>query len=191
MEKLVQVKNLVYTECQVNPRLQWFWSSHIAIVAENAQELATKHGGNMELVMLGAYLHDIGRIRDANGQEHDVVGIPMVKDILLGFGYGTIYVGVQDIVRTHRCHSDNMPRTLEEKLVATADAMSHFRGDFYLHRLWYHGPDSNFKEHIKESLKKMERDFRDKIFFPDAREKIALDYKAFKRVYSSTFVDSG
>jgi len=49
------------------------------------------------------------------------------------FGYGRKTVArVGEIILAHSCEGKLTPKTLEGKILATADAMSHFAGDFYL-----------------------------------------------------------
>ena len=184
--KLENIRSLIYNECQWEPRLQWFWKSHIVVVEECAKELATQEKANMEIVMLGVYLHDIAQIRKIDDEEkHDIVGAVVAENIMRQYGYDILTIEkVKGLILAHRC-KDRKPETLEEKILATADAVSHFRGDFYLYLLWQHDPKETLEASIQYDLEKMERDFREKIFFKSARKKITPAYEAFKFVFSS------
>jgi len=184
-KRLSKVRALVYNECQASEMLRWFWDSHLAIVEQYTQELAAEQGTDVEVVLLGVYLHDIARIRGKGEEEHDLVGVPIAEEIMKQFGYDDqIIQRVKGVILTHRC-KERKPESLEEKILATADAMSHFRGDFYLPLIWHHYPNDKLGEMIRFVLDKMERDFHDKIFFESARAKIKPDYEAFKQVFST------
>jgi len=184
-ERLSTIRALVYNECQANKMLQWFWNSHLSIVEQYAQELTMEQNANAEVVLLGVYLHDIARIRGKGEEEHDLAGAPIAEEIMKKFSYdGQIIQRVKGVILTHRC-GERKPESLEEKILATADAMSHFRGDFYLPLIWHHYPNDKLGEVIRFILDKMERDFHDKIFFEGARAKIKPDYEALKRVFST------
>ncbi|MCD4840468.1 MAG: TIGR00295 family protein [Methanosarcinales archaeon] len=106
--------------------------NHCIVVSDHARELAEKMHQNgyavdIELVQIGAILHDIGRSR-THDIRHGVEGVILAKD----FGLDDKIV---DIIRTHigagimpdetvllGLPPDNyIPSTLEEKIVAHAD----------------------------------------------------------------------
>jgi len=106
--------------------------NHCRVVSDCARELAEKihqngYAVDIELVQMGAILHDIGRSR-THDIRHGVEGVILAKD----FGLDDKIV---DIIRTHigagimpeetvllGLPLDNyIPSTLEEKIVAHAD----------------------------------------------------------------------
>ncbi len=106
--------------------------NHCRVVSDCARELAEKihqngYAVDIELVQMGAILHDIGRSR-THDIRHGVEGVILAKD----FGLDDKIV---DIIRTHigagimpeetvllGLPPDNyIPSTLEEKIVAHAD----------------------------------------------------------------------
>jgi len=184
LARLNTVRSLVYNECQGNEEFQWVWDSHLATVERFARELAIEQGADFEVAMLGAYLHDIGRIKGDGDQEHDIAGVPIAEQIMSEMGYDDQSIQkVKGIILAHECRGIK-PKTLEEKIVATADAMSHFSGDFYLNLLWNHKPRKTFEECIQSSLEKMEREFHNNIFFESARERVRPAYEALKLVFN-------
>ena len=186
LERADKVRSLVYNECQENEELKWVWDSHLAVVERLTRELAIEQEADMELTMLGAYLHDIGRIKGGSDQGHDIAGVPIAEEIMRELGYDDQSIElVRGIILAHPCR-DIKPNTLVEKIVATADAMSHFSGDFYLQLLWHHKPRKTFEECIESSLEKIDREFNYNIFFESARAKVKPAYEAFKFVYSTT-----
>lgn len=100
---------------------------HTLAVLERAIHLQDEHGGNLELVMSGALLHDVGRTR-THGIKHGVEGAKMVKEkgwseelqrIVerhIGGGITKEEAREQDLP-----HRSFVPETLEEKIICHAD----------------------------------------------------------------------
>ncbi len=78
---------------------------------------------------------------------------------------------------THRCKKYK-PQTLEQKILATADAISHFKPPFYL---WFSTISTKpLKEQLESNLQKLERDYNEKIFFEDERNSVRKEYEVLK-----------
>ena len=94
-------------------------------------------------------------------------------------------VGVDkvQIITPHSCQ-EIKPATTEGKILATADAMAHLTTDFYLHFCWTHEVEPDFDEYKKWVLKKIERDFNDKIFFEEERQLVKESYESIKLLFS-------
>ena len=89
---------------------------------------------------------------------------------MLEYGYSSDKIKrVQAVILSHSC--DNlMPKTLEGKILATADAMTHYVNDFYL-QIATTG-QRNLVEFKAWALEKLNRDYNKKIFFPFAKKEI-------------------
>ena len=100
---------------------------HILAVTSLAQEIARCCGADMDLVLAGAMLHDIGR-GVSHGIDHAVIGagilrrrgLPeaVVRIVERHIGCG---ITAEEAVRLGLPARDYMPTTLEEKVVAHAD----------------------------------------------------------------------
>jgi hypothetical protein len=102
-----------------------------------------------------------------------------------GYSDDEIALTVDDAVRYHSCHDGQIPKSLEGKILATADALFHLETDFYIYSVWAHaGEGATLVETKEYVLKKLDRDFKNKILFDDEREKARGDYKTFKRIFS-------
>ena len=89
---------------------------------------------------------------------------------------------VSEACRTHCCQ-DVKPKSLEAKILATAaDAMSHLANGFYLRLFFVRRFGENFEENKKAVLRKLERDFHDKILFPKAKKIVRPLYNAWKKI---------
>jgi len=154
-----------------------FWSLHLKPVIDMAKELAEKYDADIEIAWLSAILHDIARLDDL--EPHDEIGSEKAYILLTEEGFDKKTAEeVRDTILTHRV-KQHKPKTLEQKILATADAMSHFKTPFYL---WFSSMSAKpFKEQLESSLKKIERDYDDKIFFEDERKLIRPEYQILKK----------
>lgn len=153
-----------------------FWEIHVKQVIEFSKQMAVKYGADLEIVWLAAMLHDIARLEDI--EPHDEYGSKKAYMMLIekGFDYA-LAEKVKDAILTHRCKK-HAPETLEQKIIATADAMAHFIPPFYF---WI-GKYSNkgFGEVLEWNRDKLKRDFNEKIFFEDEKVLVSAQYEALK-----------
>ncbi|KKQ45903.1 MAG: hypothetical protein US63_C0009G0014 [Candidatus Moranbacteria bacterium GW2011_GWC2_37_8] len=139
--------------------------------------MAVKYGADLEVVWLAAMLHDIARLEDL--EPHDEIGSEKAYKILIERRFNLeLAKEVSSTILTHRCKK-YAPETLEQKIIATADAMAHFIPPFYF---WI-GKYSNksFEEVLEKNRNKLERDFNEKIFFEEERKLVAIHYEILKK----------
>jgi putative nucleotidyltransferase with HDIG domain len=167
-----------YLDIDKSRKYSEFWRYHVSVVINLSVKLAIKYGAHSEVVWTAAILHDIGRLL-VNGEPHDQVGSSESRLILSKRGFEEEFIrDVSGVILTHRCR-DFEPESLEQKVLATADAMAHFVSPFYL---WSHTYSSKpFKEQLEGNYKKINRDFYEKIFFEEERESIASEYGVLLR----------
>lgn len=103
-----------------------FWREHIQYVYKESRDLAIKYNADLEIVSLGALLHDIALIRKVGTKkDHHINGRNIADEILTGLGYLEDKKNkVLDCVYNHR--SSKNGHTLEERCVADADILAHF-----------------------------------------------------------------
>lgn len=151
-----------------------FWTFHVKPVIEISKRLAEKYNSAMpNVVWLAAILHDIARLTDQ--EPHDEIGAEKARVFLEERGFWGN--DVESIILTHRCKK-HVPQTLEQKIIATADAMAHFQQPFYL---WYsYMSNKSFSQQLRTMLPKLERDYHTKIFFNKEREAVRNQYEVLK-----------
>ncbi len=183
------VENL-YLRSQL-PAARWMWETHVQIVALKAKEIAQRVHASLEQVVSAALLHDIADTKLLRSDEnHDVESEQIARDILLeaGFSVDEVEVIISEILKTHSAYPENMPKTLEAKVVSTADAYGHLGTNFYndmtIEQLRLFGLAMTNEEHRLWILKKIERDFNSKIFFENVREELTEAYETIKKKYS-------
>jgi uncharacterized protein len=153
-----------------------FWFLHLKFVIDYSKKLAKKYNADLEIIWISAILHDIARLDDL--EPHDEIGSEKAYNILLEEGFDKeIAEKVKNTILTHSCKRYK-PQTLEQKILSTADAVSHFKKPFYL---WFSFICViSFKEQIKGGLTKIEKDYNEKIFFEEEREFVRKEYEVLK-----------
>jgi HD superfamily phosphodiesterase len=179
-KKIGQIKKLVKNEClTLGFAGGWFYDVHLLAVEKCAKELLVElPKANAEVVMLGVWLHDLQRVRGIAG-DHAKMGAIEAEKVMKQFEYSEETIGqVKNMILAHSCDTKLMPKTLEEKILATADAMSHYVNDFYL-TIALSGK-RDLPEFKKWALEKLDKDFNKKIFFVSVKKRIAPRHKILK-----------
>ena len=105
--------------------------NHSKAVCKKALKLSSNFDVDIELVKTGALLHDIGRSK-TNGIDHAVVGAEILKN--MGFPDSVANIALRHIgagipkkeaIQLGLPPKDYIPLTLEEKIVAHADNLTH------------------------------------------------------------------
>jgi len=169
---------------------KWMWENHVKWVSKKAQILAQKYQADEEKVVVGALLHDLADARYERGHEKfDSWGDKTAREVLLDVKFASTEIDeiIKIIVNPHACRPDNLPTTLEGKVLATADAMFHLQTSFFPLFCFANRPVSkqSFEDWQVWFLEKIERDFHKKIFFEDERAEVLPDYKALKKVFAN------
>ncbi len=128
MDVIEEIKNFVKHECN-KPTSKYGpepFDFHFVPVVEYAQKLADELGGDKEVITIAAWLHDIGSI--VYGREnHHITGPKIAEDKLRELGYPIEkIILIKKCILNHRGSQCNERNSVEEKIVAEADAMSHF-----------------------------------------------------------------
>ena len=168
----------------------WFLESHTKKVLEHAKWLCERlPEADREVVELSVWLHDIFYFIDfSRHEEHAVLGAEEASRRLrdLKISEETI-AKVADAIRCHSC-KEEVPATVEAKILATADAMIHFDPYFFLSLVMSAGiverlGVEGFRKH---ALKKLDKDISEKkMFFDFARERVYKDYLELKTFFGN------
>jgi uncharacterized protein len=155
------------------------WENHIKIVYDLSLLLAKKLGADGEIVAIAALLHDIASLKNKKYvKEHHVHGLWIARQILEKLNYPEDrLMKVLHCIYAHR-GSKKIPReTLEAKIVASADAMSHivyFPSILRLAIIPYQMP---LNEAVPWSLAKIKRSWN-KIELPAGKKMVKPHYEA-------------
>lgn len=101
---------------------------HIESVVNNAELLADKFNADKEIYIISAWLHDIASITDYNlYEEHHIHGAKIAEEILEKFNYEYKKIeAVKNCILNHRESIKNKRISIEEQIIADANAISHF-----------------------------------------------------------------
>ena len=103
-----------------------FWEQHVKYVVKEAKELAKKYGADIEIVELGALLHDVALMSNVGERkDHHINGANIARDILNKVKYPEERIEkIIGCVLNHR--SSKNATNIEEQCVADADILAHF-----------------------------------------------------------------
>lgn len=103
-----------------------YWNEHIKYVYIESKKLANKYGADMEIVKLGALLHDIALICEVGSKkDHNINGKILAEEMLKKYNYPEDKMNrVLSCVYNHR--SSKNATNIEDLCVADADILAHF-----------------------------------------------------------------
>lgn len=103
-----------------------FWNMHIKYVVSEAKKLALTYAADLEIVELGALLHDIALVAKVGTKaDHHTNGAVLAKELLEKYHYPKEKLDrVLGCVLNHR--SSKNATNIEELCVADADIIAHF-----------------------------------------------------------------
>ncbi|MCX6761109.1 MAG: HD domain-containing protein [Candidatus Nealsonbacteria bacterium] len=128
MDIVQEIKNFVETECK-KPTSKYGYEPfpfHFVPAVGYAEELADEFGGNKEIILIAAWLHDIGSIISGR-EDHHITGAMIAEEKLKELQYPAEKIElVKKCILNHRGSQHNSKESIEEQIVAEADAMSSF-----------------------------------------------------------------
>jgi uncharacterized protein len=155
------------------------WQLHMLPMIEDALQLAKIYKVDKNLVELAALMHDIGLTKNVDIKNHQLVGIPMAVKILKEFKYDSETIKeISHCIESHRSSKGPKPKTLLAKIIANADATSHF--DAFLSLFYFRAKKHNFEETVEWVKEKIERNWQKKLTLPVAKKLVRKKYLAIK-----------
>ncbi len=156
---------------------------HFKLVAHYSELLTDKLDADKEIVMPSAWLHDMGSIIGSY-KDHHIVGAEMAEGVLQSLDYPIDKIEqIKHCIYAHRGSKDIPRETIEAKIIASADAMSHFADISGLFHLVFIVNGETDHDKGKEFVKnKLKRSF-DKIEFKEGYEIIMNKIKAAEEIF--------
>jgi len=162
-EVIEKVKQELLIRCEKSKQKDGydFWNEHIKYVVQNAVKLAKEYGADVEIVELGALLHDIAMPSEYGEREqHHIFGAEIAEQLLTELEYPKERIEqVKNCVLNHRGSKDKPRNTIEEQCVADADVIAHFDCIPSLFSLVYKKMDLSIGDGKEYVRKKLERDY--------------------------------
>ena len=138
-----------------------FWNDHIKYVVSNSIDLAKKYNADIEIVELGALLHDISMPSEYGEREkHNIYGAEIAEKLLTELNYPEDRIErVKKCILNHRGSSNAVRDTIEEQCVADADVIAHFDCIPSLFHLVYKERNMTVSEGEEFVKKKLQGDY--------------------------------
>lgn len=168
--------------------LDWFFDFHLKEVVLAAQDLLKEYPeADRDVVILASWLHDLGHLRaktlaevDLVKPDHHIVGAKMAEEILKKYNLEKqILEKISRSIICHRAKDPYQPQTIEEKIVAVADTLSHFHSIFFLVYFKVY-PTETLDKYVVKQKEKLARDWRDLALLPKAQD---LARKRYEIIY--------
>lgn len=179
MNIISEIKNFVESECKKPTSLYGYepFPFHFMPMVEYAKKLADELGGDREVIILSAWLHDIGSIIHGR-KDHHITSAKIAEEKLKELNYPPEKIKlIKKCILNHRGSEKNVRVTLEEKIVAEADALSAFdnlSGIFKAAFVYEKLDQGAAKESVR---KKLENKFK-QLHFEKSKEIIRPKYEA-------------
>jgi len=172
-----EIKDSVLGMAKDSP-LDWFFDFHLREVVAASEDLLKKYPeADREVVILASWMHDLGHLVaitldevDSVKADHHLVGEKMAQKMLEPYNLPKEkQAKIARAILCHRAKEPYLPQTIEEKIVAVADTLSHFESIFYLAYFKIYPKDS-LEVFVTKQKEKMARDWRDLALLPEAQE---------------------
>lgn len=174
-EKIEKVRSILKEAAE-----EFDWKCHLSLVVKYAVKLGKLRNADLEVVELGALLHDIGRVK-FGPKDHEITGTEEAERILRDLNYSEdVIEKVKHCVSTHRASVDRKAETLEAEIVRDADALSHFDALPLLARAGLRKFDGDVQKTTEWIYAKLQRDWNNKMHLPESKEMVKEKYKAAK-----------
>jgi HD superfamily phosphodiesterase len=163
----------------------WLYENHVLWVANKTEEWSTQLNLNIEISVAAALLHDIAdSVMQRSDQGHEQKSLEIARNLCQEAGYSQQDTAtiVDDICTKHSCRNGIVPESEEGKVMASADAASHYMTEFYFYAF---NSGSNWGDYdylLAWARKKIERDYAEKIFHDFIREELRPHYNAWQLV---------
>ena len=185
MSVIDEIKTFVENECK-KPTSKYGYepfTSHLVPTVRYAKQLAEELGGNKEIIVISAWLHDIGSFVHGR-KDHHITGARIAEDKLRELNYPPEKIElVKQCIMNHRGSQQRERKTIEEKIVAEADVLSNFdnvAGIFNAALVFEHKTQEEATVSVKEKLQRK----WNQLHFERSREVIRPKYEAAMILFS-------
>jgi len=179
MDIVEKIKKFVANECK-KPRSRYGYEPypfHFVPTVHYAKKLADELGGDKEVILVAAWLHDIGAIIHGR-DDHHLTGAQIAVAKLKQLHYPSRKIElVKKCILHHRGSKQNKRRSLEEKIVAEADTMSNFDNIAGIFKAVFIYENLTQGQAKKSVLKKLENKWR-QLHFANSKKIIKPKYEA-------------
>lgn len=148
---------------------------HINPVVEIACNMAKELNADIQVVEISAYFHDITKIT-GDRKHHHITGANYAEKFLKKYNIEEEKVEqIKNCIKKHRGASEFKRETIEEKIIATADAVAHIEHPLTLFYAWYGRRQCSIDDGADGIIKKLQKSW-DKIELDYVKERLKVKY---------------
>ncbi len=153
-------------------RKDWIFPNHIDIMIDLVKKLSSKYKGDKETCILATILHDVGLVykrKSSSTAGHENRSVEYAKKILNRYKYSEYEIKkVIDCIKS--TYPKNRPKTINDKIVRTADALSQLTSIHFFAKATFSQSIDNYIEWLERKVK---NNFK-KICFKDEMDQVKL-----------------
>lgn len=173
-----KIKQMMLELCE---NKDYDWKSHLESVVKYSKILAKELHADEEVCEIAAWLHDIKKMKGEK-ENHHVYGSEEAAEILKKYGYPEDKIEkVKHCILTHSSDKNYPPESIEAKIVASADALSHFDNFLALADHVFRKKNMSISEGRVWLIEKYKACWN-KLLIPEAKEIANPKYDAIKRI---------
>jgi len=179
MEIVNEIKNFVESECK-KPSSKYGYEPfphHFVPMVNYAERLTDELGGDKEVILIAAWLHDIGSIIHGR-EDHHITGAKIAEEKLNELHYPAEKIElVKKCILNHRGSQQNERISLEEQIIAEADVMSNFDNIAGIFKAAYSYENLTQSEAKDSTRQKLERKW-EQLHFKNSKDIIKPKFEA-------------
>lgn len=158
------------------------WEYHILPVIEHSLVLGKKMKADLEVLELSALLHDYACFKNPSFYpEHHIHGARLSKELLRKMEVPEDKIQmISDCIISHRGSVKLKKKTMEAKILASADAMSHFSELADLFYLAYNVHRLETREGVEWLQGKLKRSWAK--IMPEGKDMVRKDYQIAMKI---------
>lgn len=143
--------------------------------------MAKDLNADMQVVEIAAYLHDITKIT-GDRKNHHITGANYTEEFLKKYNIEKEKIDqIKNCIKKHRGSSEFTRDTLEEKIIATADAVAHIEHPLTLFYAWYGRRQCQIDQGADGIINKLQRSW-EKIEFDYIKESMKEKYEFLMKI---------
>ncbi len=171
-KKIIKDVNALLNNICKDDRMKY----HIIPVVQISKEMAKELKADVIVVEIAAYLHDVTKIL-GDKEYHHISGAKYAREFLENYEIEDEKVElIEKCIINHRGSTKCQRQTLEEKIIATADAVAHFKHPLTLFYAWYGRRQCSIDEGAEGIKNKLQKSWN-KIEFEYKKDEIKEIYE--------------
>ncbi|MEA2065234.1 MAG: HD domain-containing protein [Patescibacteria group bacterium] len=179
MDIINEIKHFVENECK-KPSSKYGYEPfpfHFVPMVNYAKKLADELGGDKEIILIAAWLHDIGSIIYGR-EDHHITSAKVAEEKLKELQYPAEKIElIKKCIFNHRGSQQNGRNSIEEQIIAEVDVLSNFDNIAGIFKAAFVYEDKTQGEAKDSVRQKLERKWK-QLHFENSKKIIKPKYEA-------------